>query len=46
MAKSLLPEISKLRRELVYCKVIESKSLHINKFLENKEKRRIKNYER
>lgn len=45
-AKSLTPEIAKLRKQLVDCEMIEERSIHITKFIDEKEKRRTKDYER
>lgn len=45
-AKSLTPEIAKLRKQLVDCETIEERSTHITKFIDEKENRRIKDYER
>lgn len=45
-AKSLTPEIAKLRKQLVDCETSEERSKHITKFIVEKENRRIKDYER
>lgn len=45
-AKSLTPEIAKLRKQLVDCETIEERSTHITKFIDEKENRRAKEYER
>lgn len=45
-AKSLTPEIAKLRKQLVDCETIEECSTHITKFINEKENRRTKDYER
>ena len=39
IAKSFTPEIGKLRKELMFCQKIEERSLGINKFLNEHEKR-------
>lgn len=45
-AKLLTPEIAKLRKQLVDCETIEERSIHITKFIEEKENKRTKDYER
>lgn len=45
-AKSLTPEIVKLRKQLVDCETIEERSIHITKFIDEIENRRTKDYER
>lgn len=45
-AKSLSPEIAKLRKQLVDCETIEERSTHISKFIDEKENRRTRDYER
>lgn len=45
-AKSLSPEIAKLRKQLVDCETIEERSTHIAKFIDGKENRRTRDYER
>lgn len=45
-AKSLTPEIAKLRKQLVDCETIEERSTHITEFIDEKEQRRAKDYER
>lgn len=45
-AKVLTPEIARLRRELVDCESIEERSTHMTKFIDEKEKRRVRSYER
>ncbi len=45
-AKSLTPEIARLRKQLVDCETIEERSTHITKFIDEKENRRTKDYER
>ena len=44
--KSLTPEIARLRKVLVYCEAIEERSIHMTKFINEKENRRARNYER
>lgn len=45
-ARALTPEIAKLRKQLVDCETIEERSIHITKFIDEKENRRTKDYER
>lgn len=45
-AKTLTPEIARLRKQLVDCESIEERSTHITKFIDEKEHRRTRSYER
>lgn len=45
-AKLLTPEIAKLRKQLVDCETIEERSTYITLFIDEKENRRTKGYER
>lgn len=45
-AKSFTPKIARLRKDLVYCEAIEERSIHMTKFIDEKENRRTRNYER
>lgn len=45
-ARLLTLKIAKLRKQLVDCETIEERSTHITKFIDEKENRRTKDYER
>ena len=45
-AKELIPQISKLRKNLVLCQKIEERSLNISRFIEPIERKKVRKYER